>query len=103
MFLTQGYHLNMTRLRKNQFLQVRVSSRQKAALRRLARRAGVDVSRYVLDRVLPGSALGLQLLLNRLARTWEPQPVLAEIADVLVALPPAEIRLGGANASRGGP
>ncbi len=38
---------------KSHQLQIRVSAGQKAALRRQARRAGLDMSTYVLARALP--------------------------------------------------
>ena len=40
---------------KSEQLQIRVTPRQKVALKRSAAAAGVDVSTYVLSRVLPPS------------------------------------------------
>ncbi|HEY3245862.1 MAG TPA: hypothetical protein VGM03_21180 [Phycisphaerae bacterium] len=80
----------MAGVRKSSYLQIRVTPRQKAALRRLARDARKDVSRFVLDRVLPDTGLRLQSLLDGLAKTSQPQPVLAELGDVLMELPATE-------------
>jgi hypothetical protein len=76
---------------KSSQLQIRVTSAQKAALRRLARRAGLDVSSYVLARVQPHVRARIDGLLRALRR--EPDRfVLAELNDVVSALAPAEFR-----------
>ena len=41
---------------KSEQLQIRVSRRQKAAIKRAAAKAGVDMSTYVLNRVLADTA-----------------------------------------------
>ena len=45
----------MTASLKSEQLQIRVSRRQKAAIKRAAAKAGVDMSTYVLSRVLGGT------------------------------------------------
>ena len=73
----------MAEARKNAFLQIRVSPSQKAALRRQARRVGMDVSRFVLDRVLPEWGTQLQSLLDRLTKKPMDAALLAAIGDAL--------------------
>jgi len=53
-------------------LQIRVSAGQKAALRRQAPRAGMDMSTYVLMRALPASAVRVADLIaeGRLIAFW---------------------------------
>ena len=75
---------------KSQQLQIRVTPEQKAALKRLARRAGVDVSRYVLSSVLPPVGDQIRSLLKTLAREDDPQFALAAFNDLLVGLMAAE-------------
>ena len=74
---------------KSDQLQIRVTPADKVALKRLARRAGMDVSAYVLSRVRPPAAATLVDLLNRLGRDAD-RFALAEINDVLSLLAPAE-------------
>lgn len=52
---------------KTQQLQVRVTPQEKAALKRQARAAGLDVSTYVLSRALPGETSRFAQLLDALA------------------------------------
>jgi hypothetical protein len=71
---------------KSHQLQIRVSAGQKAALRRQARRAGLDMSTYVLARVLPASAVKVAELIGALADADPPRFPLAELNDVLNGL-----------------
>ena len=71
-------------------LQIRVTTGQKAAIRRLARSAGRSVSAYVLSRVLPEEGEKFQEILRDLAREEKPRFVLAELHDFLAALGPAQ-------------
>lgn len=76
---------------KSSQLQIRVSSKEKEAIRRAARRAGLDMSQYVLSRVLPQLGEAFQSLVRR-ARTADPPGfVLAEFHTFLEALTPAEL------------
>ena len=77
---------------KSEYLQIRVTPRQKALLKRAAAAAGVDVSTYVLARAVPDARLRFAELLDRLARTDDHRYVLAELNDFLAALGPAELR-----------
>jgi uncharacterized protein (DUF1778 family) len=71
-------------------LQIRVSPKQKAALKRLARAAGQDVSTFVLSRVLPPATERFAENLRRLGRDADARFALAALHDVLVDLAPGE-------------
>lgn len=75
---------------KSTQLQIRVSSAQKAALKRLARDAGLDVSSYVLSRVLPDARARFHEILGALRRGADRRFALAELNDFLSGLPAAE-------------
>lgn len=74
---------------KSAQLQVRVTPTQKAALKRLARRAGLDVSSYVLSRALPDGPARFRAMLDEFRRGADRRFVLAEINDLLTELTPA--------------
>lgn len=67
-------------------LQIRVSPAEKAEIARRAKRAGMDVSKWVLRRLLPPTSARFADLVRELARTDTPSLVLAEIHDLLVGL-----------------
>ncbi len=81
---------------KTQHLQIRVSAREKATLRRLARRSGLDLSSYVLGRALPAQRLRFEGILRTLGDTPDRRDTthrrfaLAELNDFLTALGPGE-------------
>ncbi|HUF72693.1 MAG TPA: hypothetical protein VMR74_07335 [Gammaproteobacteria bacterium] len=77
---------------KSQQLQIRVTPAQKAALKRLARRAGVDVSSYVLLRALPSVRAQIVSLVSALRRDEDRRYALAELNDLLSGLAPAEFQ-----------
>src|SRR6185437_15186109 len=64
-------------------LQVRVSQEEKAAIRRAARLAGMDMSAYVLSRVLPPPAAAFQRAVAALNGPDEPSFALAEINSLI--------------------
>jgi hypothetical protein len=72
---------------KSQQLQIRVTPQQKAALKRLARAAGCDVSAYVLSRLVPAGRDRFTDLLRALDGATDPRFALAELNDLLVATP----------------
>jgi uncharacterized protein (DUF1778 family) len=74
---------------KSQQLQIRVTPAQKAALKRAARRARLDVSSYVLSRLLPPARSRVLEIVAALRRGDEPRPVLADLNDLLSGLAPA--------------
>jgi uncharacterized protein (DUF1778 family) len=71
-------------------LQIRVTPQEKAALKRLARAAGLDVSAYVLRRSLPQAADRIAGVLAALREGENRRFALAEWDDLVTALPPAE-------------
>ena len=74
-------------------LQIRVSESQKAALRRQAKRAGMSMSDWVLNRVLPPLSETVQGLLLRLSCAEKPGYVLAELNELLTQLTTSEFKL----------
>lgn len=74
---------------KSQQLQIRVSAVQKAALKRHARMAGMDMSRYVLSRALPAATAKVTAVIGRLGGPDGHKYALAELNDLLAALPGA--------------
>jgi hypothetical protein len=75
---------------KSEFLQIRVTPKQKAALKRLARSAGFDVSAYVLMRALPQRRAPWDALVAALADDPAPSHRLAELHDLLAAASASE-------------
>lgn len=75
---------------KSQQLQIRVTPHQKAALRRLAAGAGLDISGYVLARVLPPKGGRFQELVKMLGHEADRRFALAELHDLLVGCAPVE-------------
>lgn len=74
---------------KTSQLQIRIAPQDKARLKRLARRAGRDVSEYVLERVFPPPADRFGEIIGALAAGGERRYVLAELHDFLADLVPA--------------
>jgi len=83
---------------KSSQLQIRVSIEEKTRLRALADRAGLDVSRYVLDRVLPAQSDRFNEILRALEtdETW--RFVLADLNDFLSDLGATEFAAAAASA-----
>ena len=73
---------------KTEQLQIRVTRGEKAALKRSARRAGQDVSAYVLSRVLPDERLRFEELTKALAERRDRRFGLAALNDLLTGLAP---------------
>jgi uncharacterized protein (DUF1778 family) len=76
---------------KSHQLQVRVTPNEKSEIRRLAHEAGLDVSTYVLARVLPATQGRFDGLLRALAAPDGRSYVLAELNDFLSALSGPEL------------
>ncbi len=68
---------------KTRQLQIRVTPAQKAALKRQAAAAGLDVSSYVLARALPNERGRFVALLRQLREESERRYALAELNDFL--------------------
>ena len=79
---------------KTHHVQIRVTAREKAALKRFASRSGLDVSSYVLERALPSQRLRFEEILEALVDATDRRDVaerrfaLAELNDFLAALAP---------------
>jgi uncharacterized protein (DUF1778 family) len=84
---------------KSQQLQIRVTPRQKAALKRSAAAAGLDVSTWVLARVLPHESDRFRDLLRLLEVDANRRFVLAELNDFLHACAPVEFSAAVGEAS----
>jgi uncharacterized protein (DUF1778 family) len=76
---------------KSAQLQLRVSPSEKAAIRRAARRAGLDMSAYVLARVLPAPARRFHDLAAACADPESARFALAEINTWLASLVAGEL------------
>ena len=76
---------------RTQQLQIRVTPREKSALRRRARAAGLDVSAYVLARALPDVTWPVPGIIEALRDGTGRRFALAELNDALSALAPFEL------------
>lgn len=77
---------------KRSQLQIRVSEEEKAAIREAAERAGMDMSSYVLSRVMPIPEREFQEILKALAAGRSPSSfALADLNSLLSKLAPTEL------------
>ena len=83
---------------KSEHLQIRVSPREKAALKRAAAAAGEDLSAYVLSRALPPARRRVEELLEQLGRTSDHRYELAELNDLLTSMASTEFHDAVAHA-----
>lgn len=77
---------------KHSQLQLRVSKEEKAAIRRAAQRAGMDMSSYVLSRALPAPETAFQEAVAALNGPAPPSYALAEVSSLLAELAAPELR-----------
>jgi hypothetical protein len=77
---------------KSAQLQIRVTAAQKAAIQRFARQAGMDMSAYVLGRVLPAPAVKFAKLVAGVERPEAASYGLAELNAFLSGLTATELR-----------
>jgi uncharacterized protein (DUF1778 family) len=77
---------------KSAQLQIRVSPAEKAAIRRAAHRAGMEMSAYVLARVLPAPARRFQDLTEACTDSEGARFALAELSTWLANLGAAELQ-----------
>jgi hypothetical protein len=77
---------------KSAQLQIRVTAAQKADIHRLARQAGMDMSSYVLGRVLPAPAVQFAKLMVSIEGPEPASYGLAELNSFLSGLSTAELR-----------
>jgi hypothetical protein len=73
-------------------LQIRVSPAEKAAIQRAARRAGMDMSSFVLGRLLPAGTERFQQLTGACAAGADGRFALAELNSFLTGLGAGELR-----------
>jgi uncharacterized protein (DUF1778 family) len=85
---------------KSQQLQIRVTPDQKAALKRLARNAGQDVSAYVLSATLPEARMRFGEIVRALQHADDHRFALAELNDLLSGLTPTQLTEAAAVAPR---
>lgn len=72
---------------RDQYLQIRTTATEKAAIKHGAARAGMDMSRWVLDKVLPAPRCRFQERVKALAEAPENRRfILAELNDFLSGL-----------------
>ena len=83
----------MGRKNKTAQLQIRVSPQEKAAIIRLAKRADMGISPWVLSKLLPPGQQSFQKLVDQLKRAVHPKYILAEIHDMLNAAAADEFEL----------
>ena len=75
-------------------LQVRLSPEQKARIRARAARAGMDLSSFVLSRVLPDGARRFEFVLDTLREGAVPDShALAELSDLLAGAAAGELEV----------
>jgi uncharacterized protein (DUF1778 family) len=84
---------------KSGFLQIRVTPKEKAAVRRLARAAGMDLSAYVLARAIPQARTEFDTIVNNLGRGLDERFELAALNDLLAGLSAAEFQTTVAHAN----
>lgn len=81
-------------------MQIRVTPAQKAAIRRDARRAGLDMSAYVLARLLPEPARRFRELTAACVESADGRFALAELNAWLASVGAAELREAVASPPR---
>jgi len=82
----------MSNSTKTTQLQIRISPAEKSAIQRAAQQMNMDMSTYVLDKLLPQRARELQDLLDELVFTNDPSFVLSEINTFLSRLNNCELK-----------
>ncbi len=75
---------------RTHFVQIRVTPDEKAALKRLARSSGQDLSNYMLSRSLPANRLRFEDILRHLRVEGGHRFALAELNDLLSGLATVE-------------
>ena len=82
----------MSKPQKTAQIQIRVSASEKDAIQRAATRAGMDMSAYVLARVLSAPAAKYRDCVLDCARSASPRLALAELNSLLSGLTAGELR-----------
>jgi uncharacterized protein (DUF1778 family) len=76
----------MQRAHKTHQLQVRVSRSQKLAIQEKAEKAGMSMSQWILNRLIPSSQAAFQDLIRELAASPQRSHVFAELLELLAAM-----------------
>lgn len=85
--------------RRNHYLQIRTTAAEKAAIRRGATRAGMEMSQWVLDKVLPAPQRRFQQCASALGEAPENRRfALAELNDFLAGLSRSQLAAAVAEA-----
>jgi mobilization protein NikA len=84
--------MKVDKLAKSEQLQIRLSRQEKAAIQRAAARAGMDMSGYVLSRVLSAPAAQFRACVEQGVRAQSPRFALAELNSLLAAFSAGELR-----------
>jgi uncharacterized protein (DUF1778 family) len=82
----------MSKPQKTAQMQIRVSANEKDAIQRAAKRAGMDMSAYVLARTLFAAAAQFRDCVLDCARSASPRLALAELNSLLSTLTAGELR-----------
>lgn len=82
----------MSKSAKTGQMQIRVSAHEKLSIQRAAARAGMDMSAYVLARVLSVPAAQFQDCVRNCAHSASPRFALAELNSLLSVLAAGELR-----------
>ena len=85
---------------KSEQLQIRLSREQKTRLKDVARRAGLDVSAYVIAQALPDSSERFQRIVGSLRVEADRRYVWAELSDFLVPLGAGELAIAVSQPGR---
>jgi len=87
---------------RSQHIQVRVTPAEKTALERLARRAGLNLSSYLLSKALPQEQAQFDRVLRTLHSEEHGRHALAELNDLLTELTPMQFAPAVQSANLGG-
>lgn len=77
--------------KRSQHIQLRVTPKEKSALRQFARRANQDLSSYILSRSLPAAGVQFEELVEGLRGDTNSRFALAALNDFLTGLLPVQI------------
>jgi hypothetical protein len=83
---------NVSGISKNFQLQIRVSKEEKSSIRNAAKRAGLDMSAYVLSRLLPDAAVQFHRAVAALNGPNATSFALADLNSLLTKLSSSELR-----------
>ena len=85
-------------MKKTKQLQIRVTPREKQHIERAAEQAGMEVSKWVLGKLLPEPETQFQALCKQLGDSNQPSYALAQLNDFLTRLSTSELKIAVAVA-----